>query len=479
MKKMIIKTKQIISFMLASVCILGIVGCSVKGNSFEDNTQQVGADTTALEKAYIYTLPLAMIDATMEKSTNTVEATQNSAPVNQVFHLRQLANADSKLVVTPNVDTVYSQSYLDLSQEAAMILEKPFSDRYYMIQVMNAYSDTLAILGTGTDGQEKNTYLITRENYTGEIPSDVQHIKSNTDLVWIIIRIISNGEEDLPNIHALQDATQVMPLKNYISGEAYVPSKGTYDEAKNFVPVEHIMGMGAKEYFDNVNALMLENPPKEDDSEIMKVLETVNVGPGLTFDETILGEDLEKAWGEVKKNANAIATKKTVEFNTINGVWSYFDSPIGNFGTEYEYRAIVALNGLGANPIEAAIYAKTDKDTNGDALNGENTYKIHFAANELPPVEDYGFWSITIYGEDQFLIPNSDNIYAINDRTPFIKNEDGSLDLYISQELPDGVEKANWLPVVDDQFHLFLRIYRPTTDVINGTWKAPTVEPYN
>lgn len=76
------------------------------------------------------------------------------------------------------------------------------------------------------------------------------------------------------------------------------------------------------------------------------------------------------------------------------------------------------------------------------------------------PVKEKGFWSVTAYGEDDFLIENPIDRYAVSDRTSFEKNEDGSVDIYIQKDEPKG-HKANWLPVSGDGFHLFLRVYRP------------------
>lgn len=429
-----------------------------------------------LERACLYSLPLAMVYATMQKSTNAAQAGERNAPVNQLFHHNKLADSNSKLVVTPNVDTVYSQAFLDLSREAALVLEKPKTDRYYAIQVMNAYSDTIAVLGTGNDGQGKQAYLFTREGYKGDVPKGVKRVTVNTDLIWVVARIVCDGERDLRNVSALQKSTRLLPLKNYVSGKNYAPEAGQYDKRKDFVPVNHVMQMSAKAFFDQINRLMVGNPPQKQDEEITKVLAAVNVGAGKTFDPSVLGEDPEGAWDDIKKAADKNAIAETARFNTRNGIWSYFDKPIGDFGTEYGYRGLVALRGLGANPVEAAIYAKTSADSTGAALSGKNAYKIHFEPNALPPVEKYGFWSITVYGQDDFLIPNKENKYAITDRTPFVKNADGSVDLYVSKELPVGVDKANWLPVSDNAFHLFLRIYLPAKEVRNGTWNTPAIE---
>lgn len=70
-----------------------------------------------IEAAYIYAFPLVLMDATRAFATNTEEVVPGKAPVNQFMHGAALANAQFKNVVSPNVDTVYSQVWYDLSEE--------------------------------------------------------------------------------------------------------------------------------------------------------------------------------------------------------------------------------------------------------------------------------------------------------------------------------------------------------------------------
>ena len=159
-----------------------------------------------------------------------------------------------------------------------------------------------------------------------------------------------------------------------------------------------------------------------------------------------------------------------MQFSNQLGQWSYFGAPIGDFGTEYAYRALVALAGLGANTVDVALYPKTAVDADGEPLTGEKSYILHFES--LPPVLDGGFWSVTAYGEDDFLIDNPLDRYCVNDRSGLKVNEDGSVDVIVSKTAPE--DTTNWLPVADGGFHLYLRIYTPDMDAI-GSWTAPVV----
>ena len=149
---------------------LSIFGSPALAGSAAAQSAVPNAETwDMIRQAYIFSFPLMMMDATRTVSTNTEEQTDEKAPVNQLMHAKSLAGAEFRQVVTPNVDTLYSQIFFDLGEEP-LVLHKPAADRYLMYQVMDAWSDTAAILGTGGEGQEERTYLLTGPNYTGEIP---------------------------------------------------------------------------------------------------------------------------------------------------------------------------------------------------------------------------------------------------------------------------------------------------------------------
>lgn len=111
---------------------------------------------------------------------------------------------------------------------------------------------------------------------------------------------------------------------------------------------------------------------------------------------------------------------------------------IAEFGTEYKFRALIAINGIAANPAAVAIYPKAYQDSDGETLSGSNAYTIHFDKDALPPTEPNGFWSITAYGSDNLLIDNPLNRYCINDRSGFVLNEDGSLNILVQSSQPEA-----------------------------------------
>ena len=131
---------------------------------------------------------------------------------------------------------------------------------------------------------------------------------------------------------------------------------------------------------------------------------------------------------------------------------------------------MVALAGLGANTVEIALYPKTEQDVDGNTLTGEKSYILHFES--YPQVLEGGFWSVTAYGDDDFLIDNPIDRYCINDRSGLKVNDVGSVDVILSKDAPE--DTTNWLPVGDGGFHLYMRIYTPDMDALD-IWTAPTI----
>ena len=188
------------------------------------------------------------------------------------------------------------------------------------------------------------------------------------------------------------------------------------------------------------------------------------------FDTSVLTGDVAENWKTMLTEVRLKLIKEGQKFSKKLGQWDYFGEPIGDFNTEYAYRALVALAGLGANTVEVALYPKIEQDADGNTLTGEKSYILHFES--YPQVLEGGFWSVTAYGDDDFLIDNPIDRYCINDRSGLQANDDGSVDVILSEDAPQNT--INWLPVGAGGFHLFMRIYTPDMDALK-TWMAPTI----
>ena len=416
-----------------------------------------------VSEAYAYAFPLVIMDATKTLSTNTETPVPGRAPVNQFIHAQKLADAQFRTVVTPNVDTIYTQAWLDVGSEPLLYV-MPEADRFFNVQILDAWTNTVAVL------KEAGVYAFALPDWTGELPDDAIRIDVPTATAWLIARIVLSGPEDLPNVYEIQQKMQLKPLSAYRTGGVYAAPAGVYSAENEFVPVEKVLSMGPADFFNTANALMQSNPPASDDAQILDRIAEINVGPGMEFDARILPGDVAGEWKQMLQQLRSKLLAESANYAVQLGQWKYFGPPIGDFGTEYVYRAMVALAGLGANTVDVAVYPKTDVDDTGARLAGDKTYVLHFET--LPPILEGGFWSVTAYGSDDFLIDNPIDRYCVNDRTDFKLNEDGSLDVILSSVQPD--DPANWLPVSGDAIHLYMRIYTPDMAALSN-WQPPVV----
>ena len=452
--------KKILSFVLAVVCLLSLCGCTAWADEDPAALEQLQAEkdeteTWALaEEAYIFCYPLVL----MEMTTRTM-------PENTLVHARTLATADDKSVVTLNVDTLYTQIMLDVSDEP-IILTLPETDRFMEMQVMDAWSNTTAAL------DKPGVYAFMKKGDTTELPENVTKVELPTSISWVLGRVILNGNDDLPNVVEVQDGMDLCPLSVYNSGEehnnAVLAGEGINTD---IVPVKAVAAMGAEEFFGLANELMADNPPADADKPETDRIAALGVGAGLDFDPAVLKDENGDGWKAMQQKFYTDIAEDAAAYLKNLGIWNYFGEPVGDFGTEYTYRAAVAVSAFGANTTDVAIYPKCASDENGDPFDGTQDYILHF--DTLPPVLDKGFWSITAYDNDDFLIANPLDRYCVNDRSDFRLNDDGSLDILLTANT-DSESDLYILPTDPKGFHLYMRIYLPDKEALES-WTAPVI----
>jgi hypothetical protein len=147
---------------------------------------------------------------------------------------------------------------------------------------------------------------------------------------------------------------------------------------------------------------------------------------------------------------------------------------VGEFGTDYALRAGVAYGGLGANSPKDAVYPGTNLDSEGNQLDSDHQYVVHYDKAGIPPVN--AFWSLTMYNEKDFLAENPINRFTIGDRNTLKYNADGSLDIYLQKTSPGKDKASNWLPTPSSgPFKITMRLYWPKEAVLNRSWQPPVV----
>lgn len=430
-----------------------------------------------LQEAMIFTMPLMMVKATEIKVTNAETAGYTQAPVNQLVQVPILANATAKDVVTPNVDTLYTQAFLDLTRDA-VIISLPRTDRFCIMQFMDAYTNTITIIDCMTLPEEGAQYIFTGPFWQGEIPEGMTQVACPTCMVWLLGRTVCVDDVDAANARSLQRQMDMYTLTAWLSGTTADKPRGEFVEAENFIPRNFVLSRTMEQYFDLANQLMRINPPAAADAEVMARIAAIGVGPDLDFDPSIFGtaEEVAALWQQTMQAVFAQATVASEYYRVKNGPWKMAGDPIADWGTAYGYRAGVSIVALGANPTYMAVYPNTTVDSDGNPLVGTERYVIHIPADGFPPMKENGFWSVTAYNSVNYLVDNEISRYAIKSNMPYVLNEDGSLDIIVQAEKPtDEKALANWLPVSGDAFQLYLRIYLPEESVLTNEWVMPAI----
>ena len=223
---------------------------------------------------------------------------------------------------------------------------------------------------------------------------------------------------------------------------------------------------------------MAADPPPARDAAIVREMATAGIGPGLHPSTehlpaaTLAGLQAAAAAGPAK--IISLRTGLVLASAPKHNGWYVLPSDVGAFGTDYALRAVVAVYGIAANlPVEA-MYPVGAFDSTNTLLNGADQYVIHFAAGQLPPAKY--FWSLTVYDQNDYLVPNSINRYSIGSHTAGVKyNADGSLDIYLQSAPPAG-HVSNWIPTpASGQFETFMRMYGPKAPALNGTYPYPSI----
>ena len=235
--------------------------------------------------------------------------------------------------------------------------------------------------------------------------------------------------------------------------------------------------MDTQTYFGKLAKSMAVNPPTlPEDAPIVAEMAKIGLVPGQPFDLSKQPPDVQKALADVGKTAFALIDEQQKKGGkTVNG-W-LVTTGTGAYGTNYLWRAGVSAFGWGANLPEDAVYPSTKADADGAPLVGTNTYVVHFAKGETPPVN--GFWSITMYDSEYYFYPNPLNKLTVSLRDHPKFNADGTLDLYFSHQKPAKAPRANWLPAPAAQFILMMRMYWPKEtppSILDGTWSPPLVK---
>jgi hypothetical protein len=395
--------------------------------------------------------------------------------MNQFSHFRTYPSADFKEVVRPNFDTLYSSGWLNLTEEPVIVSAPDTAGRYYLLPMMDMWTDVFAVPGKRTSGTSAANFAVVPPGWQGRLPEEVERIQSPTRYVWIIGRTQTNGPQDYDAVHKVQDGYRITPLSAWEKARVSAAFKADSSVDMKTPPLDQVNTMPTGTYFTYATELMKLHPPHLTDWSTIERLRRIGIEAGRSFEWDKLDPAVQQALTRAAVDGLKIMYAKLPTLARVVNGWQMNTDTMGAYGNHYLKRAIVALVGLGANQQEDAVYPLNIADANGHPVLGENKYVLHFPKDQLPPAE--AFWSLTMYDDSGFPSANPINRFAIGDRDQLKYNPDGSLDLYIQHENPGSDKVANWLPSpVRGPLGMTMRLYAPKIQVLDGRWTPPAVQ---
>jgi hypothetical protein len=433
--------------------------------------RELDVKTIAIE-AYIYLYPLVMMEVTRRHISMGDRRTPEQKKTNLFLHNHVMASDKWRSVARSNIDTLFSSAWIDLSKGPARITMPPAGDRFHMFQILDMWSDTYAVVGSRTIGQDGAAITLVGPRHVHTyVPSpDEIVISCPTSTTWIIGRTYAhNGDDLLAAIEFVDSVIGVSEHEQQFSNA--VPFPG--DLHHKIPPVTKVEKLLPQDFFEFASRIIQHEGIRNTDGSMALRMRALGFIPGEEFNFV----DLPANALEAINDAPGFAHKQILHHlssrgNIVNG-WSTSQGDIGTYGNSYLQRAAIALIGLAANPTDDAVYIGSIADSNSNKLEGSNTYVIHFDEHELPPA--HAFWSITAYDREGFMMSNNLNRFGIRSRDPVNYNPDGSLDIYFAPECPPMASENNWIPSLPGPVALQIRLYSPAEKYLNGSWAPPVI----
>lgn len=461
-------------------------------------------DFEIIKRAYTWGYPLILMDLTKNISTNTDGSIKSNAlgkaPINQVARVRAFPGANFTSVVKPNVDTYYTTAWLNL-KEGPLVLEVPTEiSRYYLLPFLDAYSNIFKSLGTRKQHSIGKDCFITGPEWDGDVPEGFVHVNAPTNMVWMLGRIeVENFADGVKNVYPLQDQFRLVPYQYY--RDDYTPPPGETNSKYDINnPVEYIENdMSVTDFFHKMAQLMNQNPPADYDKEILEEMKLIGIKCvdgryQSDFSMDHYDASMQDKINNIPQNAGQhwedwYSKNSPAE---VKNNWSIQTQNKGSYGDQYEVRAYQAYTGLGANLPKDAIYPTLTTETIDQQkikLNSGNRYQLTFPKDQLPPVHEESFWSLTAYNNNGYLVKNNLHRYSIGSTSPAIKasiDSGENITIYIQEDNPGKDKMPFWLPITrfpydesnepsatNCDFSLTLRLYWPKDRAFD--WRPPAL----
>jgi len=428
------------------------------------------------KEAYLYGFPVVEMYKTLYTQAIDKQSPNFKAPFNRIGNTAMAFTAKDTAFVTPNADTPYSFVWMDLRTEPVVLtLPKIDENRYYSVQLIDAYTQNFAYLGTRSTGNNGGHFMIAGPNWQGQQPVEMDRLlRSETNIAYALYRTQLFDENDLAKVKQIQQGYKVETLSHYVK------QKPPAAAPKVKWPKPAPTMSDTPDLFRYLNFMLSFAPAQDVEKDLLARFKTIGIEAGKPFKLTSLSAEQRQALeGGISDAKAEFAQFKKDKVDTHQVTSGDFFGTRDHLNGNYLYRYAGANMGIFGNSAEEANYIGYFVDNKGQPVDAsKHDYTLHFDKGALPPAD--AFWSLTMYdGKNKLLVANPLNRYLINSRMlPDLKlDADGGLTLYVQHNAPAKDLQNNWLPAPDGPFYGILRLYLPKPEVTNGQWKMPLLTP--
>ena len=237
-------------------------------------------------RATIYLFPVYEMYRTRWRAT-VDETNPLRQRLNRFRHLETLAD-DGRPTTTPNADTLYSTAWLDLSAEPLFLTVPPVGDLYYSYAFLDLRTDNFAVVSHRLQGGRPPTQMIVGPAWKGDASSEVALIRSPTNSVWLIGRIVVDAPDELDRARILQG--RVLLETPDMRNERRILETRELMRQRTQAPPEPVADWPAAhpsepfDLFDVGMRALAESPLPERDRPLLEALAPLKLKPGRKFD---------------------------------------------------------------------------------------------------------------------------------------------------------------------------------------------------
>ncbi|MBS0221201.1 MAG: DUF1254 domain-containing protein [Proteobacteria bacterium] len=259
----------------------------------------------------------------------------------------------------PNDGVLAGTAWLDLSIGPLFLTLPPMGERFYSAALIDPFTNAFAHASSRMSGQTPPPCLIAGPAWDGAVESDVTLLRAPASVVWLQLRIAAaDSGADLEIAQNLQARSLFeTPDKR---NERRIIEMRELMRFRTYPPAEPVVDWDAPrpdERFDLLDtglALLAACRLSEADREVLDDLAPLRLHAGRRFDARAFSTAEREAVASGLADASAEIAAAGPSFGEVVDGWRYPGRDLGQFGTDYLYRAFVATTALGA-PVPAEI----------------------------------------------------------------------------------------------------------------------------